>query len=129
MVREYHSDSPFAFSTVAFHPDSHLCVLGRRDGTVVIYDVEAGAERQIIEAHYDGVAALAFSPSGQRLASGGADSTIRIWDWAHGEMLLDLPNDNYFCLDVEFSPDGRILAGTDSSPVAHIRVADPWHSP
>lgn len=71
---------------------------------------------RLIEGHTDTVSSLAFSPGGKRLASGGWDNSVRIWDSQTGHELLYLSNENYFALDAEFSPDGLTLASTDSGP-------------
>ena len=53
---------------------------------------------------------LAFSPDGQTLASGGDDSTIRLWDTASGELLNTLRGHTDTVWSVVFSPDGQMLA-------------------
>jgi WD40 repeat protein len=56
------------------------------------------------------VDSLAFSPDGQRLASGSRDQTLKIWDCATGKELLALEAQVGWGNSVAFSPDCRRLA-------------------
>ena len=44
-------------------------------------------------AHDGEVRASAFSPSGDQVATGSADGTVRLWDAHSGALLLTLPQD------------------------------------
>jgi tetratricopeptide (TPR) repeat protein len=51
-----------------------------------------------------------LGPDGQRLASGSADQTVRIWDSATGKELFTLKGHAGWVTRVAFSPDGQRLA-------------------
>tara|TARA_B100001758_G_C17788212_1_gene293388 strand:+ start:126 stop:437 length:312 start_codon:yes stop_codon:yes gene_type:complete len=58
------------------------------------------------------VHSLAFSPDGSRIASGGEDTTVRVWDAATGESVATLEGHSQEVISVAFSPDGsRIASG------------------
>ncbi|MBR8837823.1 MAG: WD40 repeat domain-containing protein [Stigonema ocellatum SAG 48.90 = DSM 106950] len=57
----------------------------------------------------DEVNSLAFSPDGQTLVSGGADSTIKIWHAGALDLIDILHKHNGIVRCVAFTPDGRIL--------------------
>ncbi|UKZ72431.1 hypothetical protein TrVFT333_000060 [Trichoderma virens FT-333] len=74
--------------------------------------VEAGWDAclQTLEGHNDWVSSVAFSPNGQRLASGSRDHTIRVWDASSGACLRTLEGHSGWVSSVVFSPDGQRLA-------------------
>jgi WD40 repeat protein len=60
---------------------------------------------------------VAFSPSGNRVASGSSDKTVRIWDASSGAELICLEHTDWVT-SVAFSPDdNRVASGSRSGIV------------
>lgn len=60
--------------------------------------------------HTGSVDSVVFSPDGKTLASGGNDSTIKLWDVATGRELRTFAGHSENVFTVSFSPDGQTLA-------------------
>lgn len=61
------------------------------------------------------IRALAFSPDGRWLASGGEDKTIILWDPATGEEVRKLKGHSAALTQVAFSPNGQRLVSADQN--------------
>jgi WD40 repeat protein len=96
-------------------------------------DVRSGKEVHRLTGHGSWtVGALCFSPDGKRLASGGRDHAIHVWDLATGRPLHHFVGHRGAVHCLAFSPDGRGLASgaTEDATLLlwDIRKARPRHA-
>jgi WD40 repeat protein len=107
-----------AVASVAFSPDGRLLAAGfgnmglygpAPDQGIKLWEVASGREMRSLRGHRCTVPALAFSPDGKILATGGHDRSVKLWRVSTGEAIRTLAcADDVKC--VAFSPDGKRLA-------------------
>ncbi|KAG8664318.1 uncharacterized protein FPOAC1_013656 [Fusarium poae] len=75
---------------------------------------------QTLEGHGSSVMSVVFSADGQRLASGSADKTVKIWDAATGACKQTLEGHGNWVMSVVFSADGQRLASGSADKTVKI---------
>lgn len=81
--------------------------------TVHLWNIPHRTVNLTLKGHTDSLSALAFTPNGRTLASGGDDGTIRLWEASTGTEILNLQSGKISALT--FSMDGKILASIDKA--------------
>jgi WD40 repeat protein/serine/threonine protein kinase len=75
---------------------------------------EAHLALKTLRGHLGDVHSVAFSPDGQRIATGSDDRTAKVWEAASGRELLTLTGHRAWICSVAFSPDSqRIVTGSE----------------
>ncbi|KAM3425207.1 hypothetical protein BST61_g7162 [Cercospora zeina] len=115
-----HTDT---ITSLAISPDQQSLLSFSHDSTVRTWDVrpfapadrairtfdgaQAGLEKNLIRACWDG--------EGRRVAAGGGDGTVTIWNSKDGKLMHKLPGHKGTVNDVRISPDGSMVlsASTD----------------
>ena len=126
---------------MVFLNDGKLAVAGSRpgqEGDVRIYNIDAGKTidyggvpavdgandptvlvKELVQTD-DEIFALALSPDGTKLASGGCDRLVRVFDIASGKIEHSIENHADWVLGVAFTPDGKGLATSSRDKTAKV---------
>lgn len=112
------SDHPGA---LAVQPGGGLVAAGSLGGETVVLDPADGAVLATLPAHEFGVLALAWSPDGERLAVGGQDGRVALYD-VDGSCLADVAVGGWVAA-LAWSADGRWLAAGSNREV-HVLDRD-----
>lgn len=120
-------------SRTVFSSDSQF-LLTTRGKDVSLWDATTGQLKFTLTGHEDDITAASFSPGGERLATGGSDGTVRLWNATNGQFIQSLavwrvkklPKYRIISralswpvrINLSFSPDGHQVlttANTDST--------------
>jgi WD40 repeat protein/DNA-binding SARP family transcriptional activator len=120
-------------TAMAFSPQADVLATAAEsdNGSVRLWTPRSGEPFGVpIHADRRWVESLAFSRDG-RLATGGADGTVRLWDTASGAQMQRLDAHTGIVYLVKFSPDGRLLAtgAQDATRLWNAVTGDPVGGP
>lgn len=89
--------------------DGSIAAFGRRDGRVIVWDLNDQTVLGDTTRHSSYVFSLAISPSGDRIASGSADGTVVIWNRLDDTVVEISPLNAQEANALAFTPDGERL--------------------
>ena len=105
---------------VAFAPGGRHAIVGTKQGTIELVDVNSGAQLPVPQAHEGAVWGFAMLPDDSGFISASADKTVRFWEWSleKGEdgmrtlsfnhtRTLQMAEDVLSC---QVTPDGKLLS-------------------
>lgn len=108
---KYEYDGFRSIRDMIFSSDGRLlATLSFDAGTVILWDAYTGARKVFLS---EGARSMAFSPDATLLALGGFGKTVKIFDLNAGKVVRTLRTESDRIAAVSFSPDGRLLAGSD----------------
>jgi tetratricopeptide (TPR) repeat protein len=120
-------------NSVSWSPDGKRLATGSFDGTAKVWEAAGGRVLFTLKGHTGEVGSVswswldrwlwmsvAWSPDGQRLATGSWDGTAKVWDAAGGRELLKLKGHTDRLWSVAWSPDGTRLATGSSDGTAKV---------
>jgi WD40 repeat protein/tetratricopeptide (TPR) repeat protein len=152
LVRELPPVDRGQITGVAFSPTDHRLLAVGYGGEVdvsyvALWDIDAGTERARLSgatdlpdfeaSPYNGqVGALAFSPDGKYLVAGFGDKTLyvtavspyplKVWEVASGRLIRRLNGHTGYCISLDFSRDGALLASGSRDGTARIWSTETW---
>ncbi|GAA1844220.1 hypothetical protein GCM10009687_07230 [Asanoa iriomotensis] len=118
-------------NSIAFHPLGAGFALGCNEQAVLIRD---GSDSRPLRSHTDDVLAVAYHPSGQLLASGGRDRTVRLWQTSADNRQPPIATVELgeWVTSLAFSLNGVWLAATSRDGHVHLHhsaTLEAFHSP
>lgn len=105
-------------SALAFSTDGASLFVAAGDagvsGVAYQFNVADGKLVHTLTGHTDALYALALSPDGKQLATGGYDQMIKLWDVASGKEITTIKGHNGSINALAYRPDGKLFASASA---------------
>ncbi len=97
----------------AYSPHGRTCAVGLLNGHINVYDTSNWQKIQtfVCDGRWkNSINSVVFSPTGDQLACGSEDNTVRLWDMKTGDLLHALTGHTKEVRSVAYSPRGNQIA-------------------
>jgi WD40 repeat protein len=113
-----------SLSPLVFSPDGKLLAGVDSKNAIVLLDLATGKQYRKLTDHTKDITGLGFTPDGRKIASGGRDNVVRIWDLEENRLLKAIDT-NKGVSRLAVSPDGKRIAICENNYTANsFRVLD-----
>jgi WD40 repeat protein len=117
------SQRPDGVRQVMWSPNSSWLAVAHTDGQIYLFDRQGHLVRNLT-GHEGGTITIDWSPDSLRLASGGYDNLVKIWDATTGQLLQNLNAHNDIVAVVFWKPGGAQLLSISALNSNNFRVWD-----
>ncbi|KAK3810318.1 MAG: WD40-repeat-containing domain protein [Benniella sp.] len=104
----------------AYSPDGMLFAAGLVSGDINVYMTSTWERTCTLKGHTKCVMGIAFSPTGNQIASCSADKTILLWDVEQGTCVHTLTCHTDAVCGVAYSPQGDMLASASADETVRL---------
>ena len=107
----------------------NVVVTGGHEGKLAWWNAQAAspAPVRIVDAHKGYIRAVAVSPDGRLIATGGNDNFVRVWSAADGTLVKELAGHPRHVYNVAFHPSGTALVSGDLMGVLKQWEVGTWN--
>jgi WD40 repeat protein len=113
---------PYLYANNVSYLDAATLITFDAQHTFKFWDPVTGKPKLEFVGSESHLTALAYSPDGRHVASGGGggDATIRVWEVASGKQVAHLKAALFDVTSLQFSPDGGRIVSGDSGGTARL---------
>ena len=111
-----------------FSPDGKLFAIASRLGYARVWETANWREAATLRGFKLGTHSVAFSPDGERLATGAgaAGAALHLWDVASWQDVLTLSAEGSIFGSTQFSPDGNTIGTSCGDGILNVWRAPSW---
>ena len=117
-----------AAPSCAFSPDGKLFAMASYLGYARVWETAGWREAATLRGFKLGADSVAFSPDGNRLATGAGagEAALQLWDVASWQAVLTLRAEGSIFGSTQFSPDGNTIGTMASDGILNLWRAPSW---